>query len=300
MQAAIESNIRDPFISSVEPLREIAAYEAMWENQDASFKKIAEIFEKYPGTKPSDIVDSKLIEKSLKELKTIISEIGDNNFNTLIKNTFDYPKRLKDAKEPIEILYYQGDLNYLNTKSIAIVGTRKPTEFGLRRAAKLVRLLIKDDYTIISGLAEGIDSVAHRTAIDLGGRTIAVIGTPLNSYYPKNNKDLQLEIAKEHLLMSQVPFIRYSKQPYYINRFFFPERNKTMSAISEATVIIEAGETSGTLTQARAALHQGRKLFILENNFQNKNLKWPEKYEKIGAIRVKDYSDIINSLGGSN
>ena len=123
-----------------------------------------------------------------------------------------------------------------------------------------------------------------------------MIGTPLDEFYPKQNKNLQLYIAKKHLLISQVPFIRYASQNYKVNRFFFPERNKTMSALSEATVIIEASETSGTLIQARAALDQGRKLFILQNCFENKNITWPERFEKQGAVRVREYEDIIKHL----
>src|SRR5690606_35708634 len=107
------------------------------------------------------------------------------------------------------------------------------------------------------------------TAIAHDGRTIAVIGTPISEVYPKENKDLQRHIASNYLLVSQVPLLRYKSQGAHINRFFFPERNKTMSALSDATIIVEASETSGTLTQARAALDQGRKLFILESNFHN-------------------------------
>lgn len=214
----------------------------------------------------------------------------------MISNTFDYPDRLRDAKYPVEILYYSGNIEYINTRGIAIVGSRKPSEYGLRRARKLATLLVKDGFTIYSGLADGIDSMAHLTAIENGGRTVAVIGTPLDEFYPKQNKNLQLYIAKKHLLISQVPFIRYASQNYKVNRFFFPERNKTMSALSEATVIIEASETSGTLIQARAALDQGRKLFILQNCFENKNITWPERFEKQGAVRVREYEDIIKHL----
>ena len=90
--------------------------------------------------------------------------------------------------------------------------------------------------------------------------------------------------------------MRYESQDYRYNRVFFPERNKTMSALTEATIIVEAGETSGTLIQARAALQQGRKLFILDNCFKNPDLTWPEKYAKKGAIRVRDYDDVRNAL----
>ncbi|WP_250205809.1 DNA-processing protein DprA, partial [Escherichia coli] len=97
-------------------------------------------------------------------------------------------------------------------------------------------------------------------------------------------------------LISQVPFHRYLEQDYRSNRIFFPERNVTMSALTEATIIIEASETSGTLTQARAALAQGRKLFILESCFRNPSITWPARFEAQGAIRVRNYEDIRRHL----
>ncbi len=152
------------------------------------------------------------------------------------------------------------------------------------------------EFPIVPGLAAGVDTVAHQTAIEKNGRTIAIIGTPLSHSYPKQNAELQRFIAQNFLLISQVPVLRYEKQDFRINRFFFPERNITMSALTEATVIVEAGETSGTLIQARAALQQGRKLFILDSCFRNKNLTWPHKYAERGAIRVTDYDDIKQQL----
>ena len=122
-----------------------------------------------------------------------------------------------------------------------------------------------------------------------------MIGTPLSHTYPKENAELQRKVASEYLIISQVPVRRYERQDYRKNRLFFPERNITMSALTEATIIVEAGETSGTLIQARAALHQGRRLFILDSCFR-KGLTWPKKYADKGAIRVVDYDDIRQHL----
>ncbi|WP_420401363.1 DNA-processing protein DprA [Flagellimonas sp.] len=298
MQATLYLNKSgNPFNDSIEPIKEMAAYEALWKNKGVSFKKLAEFFANNPDSRPSDLVEEKDIEEFYQYIKTALKDfLKKNKPNFLINSTFDYPLKLRDAKEPIELLYYQGNLELINSRSIAIVGTRKPTDYGRRRARKLVKLLVNDGFTIVSGLAQGIDTEAHSTAIDSNGNTIAVIGTPLNKYYPKENKELQQFIAQEHLLLSQVPFWRYEQQSIRGNRLFFPERNKTMSALTEATVIIEAGETSGTLIQAKAALYQKRKLFILESNFQNPKITWPSRFEKEGAIRVKDYNDIINAL----
>jgi DNA processing protein len=282
---------------SISPFREMAAYEALWSRRDTSFKKLSVLFAQNPNRLPSSFVDENLINEFSELLKNkIFSNGSEIKTNLMINSTLDYPTKLRDAQEPVEILYFSGNIDYLNSPSIAIVGSRKPSKDGLTRANRLVRNLVEDGFTIVSGLAEGIDSEAHKTAISCKGRTIAVIGTPLNVYYPKENKALQNFIAKEHLLVSQVPFIRYDQQTFHGNRLFFPERNKTMSAITQATVIIEASDTSGTLIQARAALQQNRKLFILQSCFENPNITWPKRFEEQGAIRVKTYDDIINHL----
>jgi DNA processing protein len=196
----------------------------------------------------------------------------------------------------VELLYFQGFWPLVETKAVAVVGTRHPTDDGIRRTRRIAKLLVKDGYTVVSGLATGIDTEAHTTALAEGGQTIAVIGTSLATCYPAENYNLQKKLAAGFLVVSQVPVVRYSVQHAPQNRFFFPERNVTMSALTEATIIVEAGETSGTLIQARAALHQGRKLLILESCFQNKALTWPERFERKGAIRVRDYEDIKRAL----
>ncbi|QEL01104.1 DNA-processing protein DprA [Olivibacter sp. LS-1] len=283
----------------VNPIEEIAAYETLWESDKASFKKIAEIFRNSPGSKPTDLLNESQYKKNLQKVKDTISKLREVNRyrpNILINGSINYPSKLRNAKEPVELLYYTGNLDLIYSRSVAIVGTRNPTPEGVKRTEKIAKLLVQNGFTVVSGLAKGVDTAAHTSAIINGGETIAVIGTPLNQVYPKENNKLQEYIAKRHLLISQVPFIKYESQDYRSNRLFFPERNKTMSAITEATIIVEASDTSGTLIQARAALQQGRKLFILNSCFENKSISWPSYYEKRGAIRVVDFSDIVNNL----
>lgn len=282
---------------SISPIREMAAYEALWTKSKVSFKTLSQKFAKRPNVLPSTYIEEEELDEYLEYLRNFVfSDKVEIRTKIIVNGSYDYPKKLRDASEPIEIFYYSGNLDYLNTRSVAIVGTRKPTQNGLKRTEQLVKRLVEDDFTIVSGLARGIDTKAHATALSQKGRTIAVIGTPLTKYYPKENKEMQQHIATRHLLISQIPFYRYSKQGINGNKLFFPERNKTMSALTEATIIIEAGETSGTLIQARAALKQGRKLFILQSCFENTAITWPAKYEKMGAIRVRVYEDIINNL----
>jgi hypothetical protein len=133
-------------------------------------------------------------------------------FGVRVFGAGEYPGKLRDADHPIALLYYRGWWDLVNSRSIAVVGTRSPSPEGERRARQLVNALVKDDFTIVSGLAKGIDRVAHETAIEAGGRTIAVIGTPINHAYPAENRDLQERIAREFLLISQVPVKRWQSQ----------------------------------------------------------------------------------------
>jgi len=206
------------------------------------------------------------------------------------------PVILKVAEHPVELLYYQGWWDLVNSPCVAIVGTREPSHAAIDATTELVRNLVKSKQTIVSGLAKGIDSVAHKTAIKSGGLTIAVIRTALSQSYPPTNKELQTVIGRDFLLISQVPVVRSSHQGPNQNRVLFPERNITMSALTKATIIMEAGETSGTLTQARAAFKQKRKLLIWDLCFRNEALTWPKKFESEGAIRVSNYEDVIRAL----
>lgn len=288
--------VQDLFPGVISPIKEIAAYEAIWTKNPTS-TKVAKLFRDFNHALPSQVAQN--IGISLDSIDDVESQIKEmmpfHQFSALFYGDFEYPERLKDAKHPIEILYYKGNLDLLASRSVSVVGTRNPTNEGRARARKIARLLVDEGFTVMSGLADGIDAEAHRAAIEKGGNTIGVLGTSLNKSYPKKNLDLQEQIAKNHLLVSQVPFYQYSMQDYRRNRGFFPERNKTMSALSEATIIVEASETSGTLIQARAAFEQGRKLFILKSCFE-KGLKWPERFRKQGAIRIENGTEITEHL----
>jgi DNA processing protein len=292
--ATAPMNISSP--RSVSPLIEMGAYEALWLEDGASFKRIAERFKDARGSIPSDFVPYEACLKTAQRTLDILGRKGVGQFGIRVHGAGEYPEKLRDASYPVELLYFQGWWNLVEARSVAVVGTRKPSTQGKLRAARLARNLVEDGYTVVSGLARGIDTEALTTAIKIGGQVIAVIGTPLSEHYPPENSDLQDRIGREFLLVSQVPVCRYSLQKPPQNKIFFPERNVTMSALTEATVIVEAGETSGTLTQARAAIHQGRKLFILDNCFLDPQLTWPARFQRMGAIRVREYEDIKRNL----
>ncbi|WP_370234939.1 MULTISPECIES: DNA-processing protein DprA [Henriciella] len=289
-------------INAVNPLDEMGAYEHMWLDEKATFKTIAERFRSVgkrlqQDTLPSELVGPAERMEALHNARKLLNERGVRQFGVRIHGTGDYPVALRDADHPLELVYYQGLWELINTPCVSVVGTRDVSEDGIRRTQRLVRELVSHGFTIVSGLAKGVDTVAHKTAIEAKGETIAVVGTPLGVAYPQENAELQELIARQYLLISQVPLLYYERLPFKAKRFMFPERNKTMSALSMATIIVEAGNTSGTLTQARAAIAQGRKLMILDSCFKNPELTWPKRFEQQGAVRIKSMSEVFHHLG---
>lgn len=198
---------------------------------------------------------------------------------------------LNDVEEkfaPSELFIVGDETLVHDNRCVSIIGTREPSNEGIEKAQKITEFLVKNNIVIVSGLAKGIDTVAHKTAIENNGKTIAVVGTPLNQYYPKENKDLQDKIMNNHLAISQ---FKIGIPTYPSN---FPARNRTMALISQASIIIEAGEKSGTMHQGWEALRLGRKLYILDSLVNNKNLSWPIKLVEYGAeILYMDNLDII-------
>lgn len=160
---------------------------------------------------------------------------------------------------------------------VSVVGSRDATTEGLGRARALSEILVSRGVVVVSGLAEGIDTQAHQAAINAGGATIAVLGTPLDICFPKQNQALLDRIIQGHLAVSQFPI---GAPPQKKN---FPMRNRTMALLSDATIIVEAGEGSGTIHQGWEALRLGRPLFLLESLTKRTDLTWPAEMQQYGA-----------------
>ncbi len=188
-------------------------------------------------------------------------------------------------------IFYKGSMEIpVPCPRVSIIGSREASKQGLLEAKEITTILIENKVVIVSGLAKGIDTVGHKTAIECGGKTIAVIGTPLNKTYPKENSELQEEIMKNHLVISQYP-VGYSTTPKD-----FVLRNRTMALISDATVIVEAGNSSGSLHQGWETLRIGRPLFICKSVVKNDKLEWPENMIKYGAMELDKPIDILENL----
>jgi DNA processing protein len=187
-----------------------------------------------------------------------------------------------------------GERALVKRKSVAIVGSRDVSEDGAKRARKLAKQLVENKFVVMSGLAEGVDQNAHQAAIDAGGDTIAVIGTPVDKAYPAKHALLQETIYRNHLLISPFP------KGYKTQRSSFPERNKLMAALSDGTCIVEASDTSGSLHQAAECARLGRWLFILRSVAENPELKWPRKFldaPNSGRVKIVDtVEDILSEI----
>ena len=196
-----------------------------------------------------------------------------------------------ESKHSPDRLFVRGPMKIpLRRPRVSVIGTREPTGKGVTDAREVTQVLVGKDVLVVSGLAAGIDTVAHRTTIDLKGRTAAVLGTPLNRSYPRQNAGLQEEIAANHLAISQFP----AEHP--VTRKNFVIRNKTMALISDATIIVEAGDTSGSLHQGWETLRLGRPLFMTKAVASNQKLSWPQKIIQYGAMVLSDPSDVFDFL----
>lgn len=184
-----------------------------------------------------------------------------------------------ERKNAPDVLYYKGDPGILQSgPRVSVVGTRKATSEGISQAAGIARELAAENIVVVSGLAQGIDTAAHKSAIRFGGRTVAVLGTPVDQYSSAANRKLQDTIGTNHLLVTQ--FAPGSRT----GRWCFPSRNRTMALLSDATIIVEISGSSGTEHQGWEAIRLGRLIVLTQSVFDNETTSWPRKMVEYGAI----------------
>lgn len=199
-----------------------------------------------------------------------------------------YPENLRMVHDRPPMLFVRGQLRPEDARSVAIVGTRNASQRGLEQAGDAARQFVEAGFVVVSGLAAGVDTAAHRGALDAGGRTIAVIGTGLRRSYPKQNAALQRELSERSAVVSQF----WPDQPP--GKHTFPMRNAVMSGIALATLVIEASHTSGARMQARIALEHGKPVFLLESLLEH---KWAQEYsERPGVHVVAAASEAVSRL----
>jgi DNA processing protein len=203
----------------------------------------------------------------------------------------DYPEQLREIFDPPPVLWVLGDVKLLARPSIAIVGTRHPTPYGTGMAEVLARDLANRRMVILSGMARGIDTAAHRGALAAGGSTVAIWGTGVDVIYPKENKSLA-----ENILVSGGAIVSEYRLGTFPAPQNFPKRNRIISGISIGVLVVEAGENSGTRVTARCALEQDRDVYAVPGNVTTKNAWGPNTLIKQGAKLVATWEDVWQEL----
>jgi DNA processing protein len=221
---------------------------------------------------------------SLGEMEQYIGRLASENISVITILDRAYPANLRMVHDRPPALFLRGELSEQDERSVAVVGTRKASAKGQRQARAVVSSLLERDYVIVSGLAAGIDSAAHRAARQTGARTVGIIGTGLRHAYPKANADLQAELAACCAVVSQ---FWPGQEP---RRWTFPQRNAVMSGFARATVVIEASESSGVRIQVRCAREHGRPVFLFDSLLQ---YSWALQAAKQPGVYVVDEAQQI-------
>lgn len=201
-----------------------------------------------------------------------------------------YPERLKEITDPPPLLYIRGTLRDSDRVAVAIIGSRRASDWGLRMTRDLAEEMVRHGIAVVSGMARGADSASHRGAIKGGGRTLAVLGCGVDRVYPPENKGLMEKIIEYGAVISELPI---GTLPEGVN---FPARNRIISGLSLGVVIVEAQINSGSLITARLALEQGREVFAVPGNVLDRRSRGTNKLIKEGAKLVESARDIIEEI----
>jgi len=239
---------------------------------------------------PPKVVEELLEVRRSVDLASLWAQTQSNEITLLTWEDAAYPHRLKQIDNPPPVLYLRGGITTADDWAVAVVGTRKVTPYGQQVAEMVAGFLARNGVTVVSGLAAGVDSIAHRTALDAGGRTIAVLGTGVDRIYPAQNKGLAADITGRGALVSDFAL---GTPP---DRGNFPARNRIISGLSLATVVIEAGQRSGALITARFAAEQGREVFAVPGKIFAPQSKGANELIRKGAHPLLAPEDLLEAL----
>jgi len=211
--------------------------------------------------------------------------------DVIVRGDPAYPEPLEEIPDPPSLLYVKGNLESRDQLAIAIVGSRKCTPYGLRVAERLAAALARTGFTVISGLARGIDAAAHRGALKAGGRTLAVLANGLSQIYPPEHEELAREVSRAGALISETPLFQ---QPM---AGLFPQRNRIISGLSLGVVVIEATPRSGSLSTAAHAVEQNREVFAVPGPVDSLASRGCHRLIRDGAKLVETVEDVLEELG---
>ncbi len=225
------------------------------------------------------------------DLDKYLSRVDTLGIKILTWDDLLYPPRLKEIDQPPPVLYIRGELKPEDNWAVAVVGTRRVSAYGRQVAEDLGSFLASNGVTVVSGLARGVDAIAHQAALEAGGRTLAVLGCGVDKIYPPEHGQLAGKVVGNGALISDYPL---GTPPDASN---FPPRNRIISGLSMATVVVEAGETSGALITAQFAIDQGREVFAVPGNILAPQSRGTNKLIAQGAhpmLSVGDLLDVLN------
>jgi len=236
------------------------------------------------------IIENLVSTRDQVDLDKIWDQIEATGISVLIQQDENYPKRLKELEQPPPLIYTQGEIIPDDEWSVAIVGTRRVTAYGRQVAEDIAGSLARNGLTIISGLARGVDSIAHQAALNAGGRTIAVLGSGLDRIYPPENRRLAEQIKASGVLISEYS---PSTPPEASN---FPQRNRLISGLSLAVIVVEAGIKSGALITANFAADQGREVFAVPGNITSPGSMGTNRLISNGAHPMLSADQVLEIL----
>lgn len=239
---------------------------------------------------PAHVAQAVFAQSGLKDAEKEVAAAEKAQCQLLPYDSADYPPLLRQIPDPPLVLYVRGDVKVLAQHSLAIVGTRKPSAYGSQVTHRLARDLAERQLVIVSGLARGIDSCAHRGALEGKGKTVAVQGRGMDAIYPSENRKLAEKIAQNGALISEFPL---GTGPTPEN---FPIRNRIISGLALGVVVVEAAEYSGSLITARLALEQNREVFAVPGNITSAQSFGPNQLIKQGAKLVDEWVDVIEEF----
>jgi DNA processing protein len=238
----------------------------------------------------SKVIENLLLVRSSVSLERVWDGIQAQGINVLILEDEAYPKRLKEISQPPPVLYLRGVLCPEDEWAVAVVGTRRITGYGRQIAEEVAATLARSGITVISGLARGVDAVAHQAALNAGGRTLAVLGSGVDRIYPPENRRLAEQVIAHGAVVSDYP---PGTPPESTN---FPPRNRIISGLSMAVVVVEAGQTSGALITASFAADQGREVFAVPGNINAPHSMGTNRLIQNGAHPLLDPQEVLQVL----
>ena len=216
---------------------------------------------------------------------------GAHGLRVLLEADAEYPERLRQIPDPPGALFIAGRLLPQDSLAVAIVGTRHATHYGLQTAERLAGALAQAGYTVVSGLARGIDAAAHRGALAVGGRTIAVLGSGILNLYPPEHAELASAVQTNGAVLSETP----PRMP--ASGGMFPQRNRVITGLSLGTIVVEAAERSGALVSATHAMEQGREVFAVPGRVDSRMSRGCHQLLRDGATLVESIDDVLEQLG---